>query len=70
VAVSKQEAAKPSPQQLSFDLDASRKSASPAPQTSRVAAFVDSHTLAVRLAAIERVVKAGIFSPPKAQVKK
>jgi hypothetical protein len=68
--VSKQEPVTPSPQQLSLDLDASKKSAVSGSQVSRVVVFVDSHTLAVRRAAIDRVVKAGIFSPPKVQTKK
>lgn len=72
--MSKQEAAESYPQQLSlnFDISVEPKPAVSAGvvKNSSVVTFVDSATIAVRRQAIERVLVAGIFAPPKSTISK
>jgi hypothetical protein len=71
--MSKQEAAESYPQQLTlnFDITVELKTAPvEIVKNSSVVTFVDSATLAVRRHAIERVLVAGIFAPPKSTISK
>lgn len=66
--MSKQETAKPSPQQLLLDLKTGNPSRPTEPAT-RVTTFVDSTTKAIRQQALTRVKHAGIFALPKTHTK-